>query len=121
MNPNVRRQIKDIQVRAERLMNGSPSIEDIEEFHRYNEELKRYLLDHLEETELRQRAYEIPTILEESDPQVAARGIVSAILSLSVSWITTYFNDRQRVENSKEAIRTARAQYASIEFFIRNA
>lgn len=45
MNPNARRQIKDIQFRAERLINGSATLADIEEFDQYNEELKKYLID----------------------------------------------------------------------------
>lgn len=120
MNPNARRQLKDIQFRAERLINGSPTIEDLEEFDQYNEELKKYLLANLTEPELIERVRQIPKILEESGSQVATRGIVTAFLTMFASGLITYFQDRQRIESSKNSISEARGAYATIEFFTRN-
>jgi len=120
MNPNARRQIKDIQFRAERLINGSPSMEEIEEFDQYNEELKRYLISHLREPELVERVKQIPKVLEEADSQVATRGLLSAVFAMFASGLVSYFQERHRIENSKDAIREARGAYASIEFFTRN-
>lgn len=68
-----------------------------------------------------ERVKQIPKVLEESDTQVATRGILSAFLAMFVSGIVTYFQERHRIENSKDAIREARGAYASIEFFIRNS
>jgi hypothetical protein len=121
VNPNARRQIKDIQFRAERLLNGSPTIDDVEEFDQYNEELKKYLISNLTEPELIERIKQIPKILEESNSQVAARGILSAFVAMFATGFVTYFQDRQRIENSKDSIRIARGAYASIEFFSRNS
>jgi hypothetical protein len=121
MSPNVRRQLKDIQFQAERLINERPSIEDIEAFDRYNEELKSYLLNNLSDPELLQRVRQIPRVLEESNSQVASRGIISVALTMFVPGLVSYFQDRQLVENSKDAIREARGAYASLEFFTRNA
>lgn len=70
MNANARRQIKDIQFRAERLINGSPTIDDIEEFDQYNEELKKYLISNLLDTELIERVKQIPRVLDEPDSQL---------------------------------------------------
>jgi hypothetical protein len=121
MNPNVRRQIKDIQFQAERLINERPSIEDIEAFDRYNEELKNYLLNNLSDPDLIQRVRQIPQILEESNSQVASRGVISVVLTMVVPALVSYFQERQLIENSKDAIREARGAYASLEFFTRNA
>ena len=121
MNPNARRQIKDIQFRAERLINGSATIDDIEEFDQYNEELKKYLIDNLTEPELIERVKQIPKILEESNGQLATRGILAAFFAMFVAGLITYFQERQRIENSKQSIREARAAYASIEFSTRNS
>jgi len=121
MNPNARRQIKDIQFRAERLINGNPTITDIEEFDQYNEELKEYLISNLMEPELIERVRQIPKILEETDSQVVTRGILSAFLAMFASGLVRYFQERQRVENSKDAIRETRGAYASIEFFSRHS
>jgi hypothetical protein len=120
MNPNVRRQLKDIQFQAERLINERPTIEDIEAFDRYNEELKSYLLNNLSDPELLQRVRQIPRVLDESNSQVASRGIISVALTMFVPGLVSYFQDRQLVENSKDAIREARGAYASLEFFTRN-
>lgn len=120
MNPNARRQIKDIQFRAERLINGNPTIEEIEEFDQYNEELKRYLISNLREFELVERVKQIPKVLEESDSHVATRGLLSVFFAMFASGLVTYFQERHRVENSKHSIREARGAYASIEFFTRN-
>jgi hypothetical protein len=121
MNPGARRQIKDIQVTAERLMSGRPTIEDIEEFDQYNEELKKYLISNLKEPELVERAMQLPKILEEADNQVVARGVLSAALAMFAPGLVTYFQQRARIENSMNAIREARGAYATIEFFIRNS
>jgi len=121
MNPSARRQIKDIQLKAERLMNGRPTIEDIEEFDQYNEELKKYLIGNLTEPELIDRVRQIPKILEESDGQVATRGILSVVIALFASGLVTYFQQRVRIENSKNSIREASGAYATIEFFTRNS
>ena len=121
MDINARRQIKDVQFRAERLINGSPTINDIEEFDQYNEELKKYLISNLTEPELVERVRQIPKVLEASDSQVATRGVVSALLTMFASAFVTYFQERHRIENSKDAITEARGAYASIEFFTRNS
>jgi len=121
MNPNARRQIKDIQHSAERLINGSPSMEDIKQFDQYNEELKTYLIDHLPEPELIERVRQIPRILEESDRQLASRGVIAAFIGMFAPGLAAYFQDRQRIEDAKDGIREARGVYATIEFFTRNS
>jgi hypothetical protein len=120
MNPNARRQLKDIQVRADRLINGSPTLSDIEEFDQYNEELKQYLLVTLTDPELIERVQNIPKILDDTDSKLVVRGFFSAILAMFASSLVMYFQERQQIENSKNAIREAQSSYATIEFFTRN-
>lgn len=117
---SARRQIKDIQVRAEQLINGNPTINDIEEFDQYNEELKKYLISNLTDPELVERARQIPNVLEASDHQVVTRGVVSTLLAMFASAFVAYFQERHRIENAKDAIRDARGAYATIELFTRN-
>src|SRR5690349_2721205 len=120
MNSPVRRQLRDIQLRAERLINENATMNDIEEFDQYNEELKAYLIGNLTEPELIERVRQIPRVLEESDAQVAGRGIVASFLAIFASAFVAYFQERHRIENCKDAIREARGAYATIEFFTRN-
>lgn len=119
MNPSARRQIKDIQFRAERLINGSPTMNDIEEFDQYNEELKKYLIRNLSDPQLIERVKQIPRVLNESNSQIATRGVFSAFFAMFASGLVTYFQERHQIENSKESIRVARGAYASIEFLTR--
>jgi hypothetical protein len=102
------------------LINGSPTIEEIQEFDQYNEELKQYLLGNLSEPELVERVKQIPKVLEESDGQIATRGLLSAFFAMFASGLVAYFQEKHRIENSKDAIREARGAYATIEFFTRN-
>jgi len=101
MNPNARRQLKDIQVRADRLINGSPTLSDIEEFDQYNEELKQYLLATLTDPELLERVQKIPKILDDTDNKLVVRGVFSAILAMFASSLVMYFQERQQIENSR--------------------
>lgn len=121
MNANARRQIKDIQFRAERLINGSPTLDDIEEFDQYNEELKLYLINNLLDAELIERVKQIPRVLDEPNSQVVTRGVLSTFFAMFASGLVTYFQERHQIENSKESIREVRGAYATIEFFTRNA
>ena len=118
---SIQRQLRDIQARAEQLINGSPSLEDIEEFSQYNEELRNYLLIHLVDVELRQRVYEIPEILKESTTQIASRGLFTAFLTFFTSPFITYFSNRQQIENAMQLVSEARGKYATIELLARNA
>ncbi|HEY0741532.1 MAG TPA: hypothetical protein VGD40_08720 [Chryseosolibacter sp.] len=121
MNRNIQRQLKDIQLRAEHLLNGRPTLEEIEEFDQYNEELKNFLLSNLAEPELLERVRQIPKILEESPAQLASRGLVSTVLAFFASSLIAYFQERQQIENAIELIREVRGAYATIEFFTRNS
>ena len=80
MDSSVRRQIKDIQFQAERLIKGRPSLVEVKEFNQYNEELKKYLLSHLKEPDLIERVRQIPGILEESSSEVATKNVLFVIL-----------------------------------------
>lgn len=120
MNANVRRQIKDIQVRAEHLLNGRPTLEDLEDFDQYNEELKKYLISNLNDTDLVERVRSIPKVLDETGAQVATTGFLSAVLAVFGSWLTSYFQERRQIENSMDAVREVRSAYGSIEFFTKH-
>lgn len=120
MNPNTRRQIRDIQFRAEHLINSNATIIDIEEFDQYNEELKKYLLDNLKESDLIERVRQIPKALDETDSQLATRSILSTFFAMFAPGLVTYFQEGQKIKNSKDALRDIRGAYASLEFFMRD-
>lgn len=116
MDSSTKRQIKDIQFRAEKLINDRPSLSEIEDFDKYNEELKAFLLKNLTDPELLDRVAGIPRILDETKSQAATRNIIVTILATFTTGLVTYFQNRQRVENALSNIHEARGKYASIEF-----
>ena len=120
MDSSTKRQLKDIQYRAENLINGRPSMNDIEEFDQYNEELKSFLLKNLTDKELLDRVTQIPKILDETQTQVATGNILVTVLSTFTSGIATYFRNRQKIENAMSNIHEAKGKYSSIEFLSKN-
>ena len=44
MNRNILRQVKDLQYQANKLLNGSPELTDIENFSKYSYEINSYLI-----------------------------------------------------------------------------
>lgn len=116
MDSNIRRQLKDIQYRADNLLNGKPTIDDIEEFSQYNEELKEYLLKYLKDEELLSRVYRIPRVLDETPTQKIASGLLLSILMSFTTFLGAYFRERQVIEVALHNIREAKGNYASIEF-----
>ena len=121
MNSNISRQIKDIQFRADNLTQGKPSLEDIEEFNKYNEELKGFLLNHLTDKDIIERVMKIPVIVNETKSEEITRNIIATILLYFSSGLLNYFQNKQKIENAMEKIREAKGMYSSIEFLMKNS
>ncbi len=120
MDSNILRQIKDIQFRAERLINGKATLSEIREFNQYNEELKEYLLINLKDPEIVERVKLIPVVLEESKSQALARSTLATFLMFFAAPFVNYLQNRQRIEFAIENIRESRGKYASIEFLTKS-
>lgn len=120
MDSATRRQIKDIQYRADRIINGRPSLVEIEEFDEYNEELRRFLLEKLEDPELIARVKAIPRIMDETEAQTTTRNFIMSILAAFSSGVVAYFRDRQKVINAIGNVHEAKGKYSSIEFLSKN-
>ena len=117
---NINRQLKDIQSQADKLLSGSPSIDEIEAFDRYNDELKSFLTEHLEEEELLARINAIPSILDELSTENISKNIITVILSFFFSWAISYYRSQQIINKAISNIHDAKGKYASIEFLSRN-
>ena len=119
MTPTTLRQIKDIQFQADRLVNQRATIHGINEFNQYNEELKKYLIENLNDQEIVDRVKQIPKILEEAEKENGPRSFFVSILMLFAPAFVNYYRDKQLIEDAKEYIREARGKYASIEFLLK--
>jgi len=123
MNSTLHRQLKDIQIQAEKLISGSPSGEELVQFSNYSAELKNYLLINIEEPEIRVLIYSIPDILDveiETKSMPVALVITLTIITLGISALyISHVMEMRRHRLVQGNIQTARGKYASIEFLLK--
>ncbi len=124
MKANLIRQIQDIQHQAGKLMKGSPDAESINEFGRYNLEMKEYLTKHISDEEIR---YEIEAIPDVHDVQVVPviasffLTVSLAIVTLGVSvFIIAYLTNMRISELMLQKVNECRSKYANIEFLVKS-
>lgn len=117
------RQLKDIQSQAEKLTAGTPDQGAIEQFNNYNEDLKTYLLTHIEDPEIRDLVYSIPSISDtetEKLPLQSSALIIIGILTVGLLPLyLSYVAEMRRNKLIQSNIQTARGKYASIEFLLK--
>lgn len=117
------RQLKDIQSQAEKLTAGTPDQGAIEQFNNYNEDLKTYLLTHVEDPEIRDLVYSIPSISDtetEKLPLHSSALIIIGILTVGLLPLyLSYVAEMRRNKLIQSNIQTARGKYASIEFLLK--
>lgn len=107
------RQLKDVQVQADRVLKGDDSAESIEQFARYSKELKKYALDKFKGTPAEQTLNQLPEIHFQ-------RNRLEWYHFVLFSWISLMARQNQARLKSLEEIREARNKYASLEFVIRD-
>lgn len=123
MTSTIFRQLKDIQLQAEKLLSGTPTEDELLLFSRYNEELKSYLLNNIQDAEIRDLILDIPNIIEikeevKSNPLIML--ILLGIITLGVSALyISYATTLRKIKLIQDNIQIARGKYASIEFLLR--
>ena len=115
MSQNTLRQIKDIQVQADKIINRPVSLADIKNFKNYSEEIKNYLLANIQTPEIRKYIFEIPEIILE----VKATGKDTWLRLLPTS-AALWMEERRIIREARTTIRTIQGKYASIEFLLKN-
>ncbi|MAE84238.1 MAG: hypothetical protein CMB80_15965 [Flammeovirgaceae bacterium] len=119
MGSPIIRQIRDIQVQAERLISNQASLDQIEEFAQYNNEIKSFLIKHVDDDFIMKYLIEIPDLnLDDLSPTGGeGLGVLSIILS---PLLGTYFREKQKNQAALDIIRDIRGKYASIELMCRD-
>lgn len=112
---NLQRQLVDIQHQAEKLYRGSPSVTDIDNFARYSQEIKQYLLANISMLEARQLVSEIPDIEEFS---IRANDGLLFFLIPGALW--TWYKEREYIDHAKQVAQIAAGKFSSVEFLVRN-
>jgi len=73
------RQIKDIQVQADRLIKGQADLVEIENFAKYSYELKTYLINNIKDDFMLKYVNEIPILDLDTDSETA-EGFLESLL-----------------------------------------
>jgi hypothetical protein len=124
MNTNLIRQIQDIQHQAYKLMKGSSDSEAIDEFARYNMEMKAYLIKHIHDEEIRSEIAAIPNVHDvQVDPVITSffLTVSLAIVTLGVSvFIIAYLSNMRMSELMLQKVNECRSKYANIEFLMKS-
>lgn len=121
MDRNILRQIKDIQVQAERLISDQPDLVEIYEFGNYSKQLKSYLLANVKDEYILNFIVQIPELEESLNSGSGKTGVLTAILIAVAPWLLNYFQERNKIGQGQEIIRDIRGKYASVEFLMKNA
>lgn len=111
--PNNLRQFEDLQILAERVLNGNNFEADLETFARFSEDMQHWILDNFNDPMITSRAEKIPKVqFEESNSSLwdvlPGSGGIKMLKS---------YKAKQAV---KEQVREAARLFASIQFLLRN-
>lgn len=119
----LKRQLKDIQARAEFLLKGDPNQDELENFSHYSAEIKAYVQKTIADDDILKLTKEIPEIMEvenetRSYPILLLMLLGLATLGISVLYISYVTNMRQN-RLILQNIQIARGKYASIDFMLK--
>ncbi len=119
MNQNIHRQIKDIQVQADRLINEKPNLEDIKQFKQYAEELKSFLINNVNDDFILNYLKEFPDI--DLNKRNTGRRILVVLISLfSGSLFSVSYQEQDTINQALVTIKEIRNKYSSAEFMLKN-
>ena len=116
-NNNIIRQVVDIQAQAERLLKNKPSYEEIEQFSQYNNEIRSFLFNNIDDEFVLNYVKEIPDL--DLDKIDVKSNIITVILMLFVS-PSIASREKDKIEKALKIIRDIRGKYASAEFMLKN-
>ncbi|MCE2998106.1 MAG: hypothetical protein ACK5RG_21375 [Cyclobacteriaceae bacterium] len=123
MTSSVFRQIRDIQNQAGKLVEEKPSLEDLEEFSRYNEEMKLYLVKNVEHEEIMKHVQSIPNVFDVEDDTPSFPVFVMLILGiLTIGSSYFYFKhleEARQISLIQDQIREVQGKYATLEFLLK--
>jgi hypothetical protein len=123
MITTVFRQIRDIQNQADKLIQETPSLEDLESFSQYNEEMKLYLINHVDQPEIIQHVQSIPNVFEVEDdvkglPEFLM--ILLAIITIGISHLyIRHLAEARRINLIQDQIHVVKGKYATLEFLLK--
>lgn len=116
--PSITRQVVDLQAQAERLIRTKGNMPEIEAFSQYNEEIKAYLLKHIDDDFVLNYIKTIPSL--DIETIEIKSGILTAIIGLLSGGSASAYHERNKIEQALEQIKEISNKYSSCEIMIRN-
>lgn len=118
MNSNIIRQIRDVQAQAERLISRKAEVHELEDFSRYNEEIKNFLKQNITDEFILKYVKEIPSL--DFDKIEVQENIVTIAIGIFSGGLTSQYRQNQKREEAMNIVRDIRGKYASAEFMLKN-
>ncbi|MFP2994660.1 hypothetical protein ABN763_02070 [Spongiivirga sp. MCCC 1A20706] len=117
-NRNIVRQVRDIQARADHLINTSAGLTEIEQFSDYNKELKSFLIKTIKDDFIFNYIKEIPELeISESETK---KGFFYVILYFIFGSLGLLAAETKQINDSLDTIRDIKGKYASVELLLSN-
>lgn len=107
------RQLKDIQVQADKIITGDDSDDTIETFARYSGELKKYISKNVESPEIKSYLAQLPII------DYKKAGIQFWQYLMLISWWVALYANYQAKRKTIEDIGIAKSKYATLELIVK--
>lgn len=125
MTSSVFRQIRDIQNQAGKLVDEKPSLVDLEEFSRFNEEMKLYLVKNLEQDEMVEHVLSIPNVIEVEEEAIGIpiyALMILTLLTVGLSYLyLKHVEESRRISLMQDQVREVQGKYATLEFLLKAA
>ena len=118
MTENIIRQIKDIQAQAERLVSTKGDINSIRDFSKYNEEIKTFLIEHVNDDFILKFVKDIPR-LDINDIKVE-ENFLTTVIGFFSGGLSSQYRQNRIYEEALNTVRDIRGKYASAEFMLKN-
>jgi len=114
MSINLKRQLKDIQNEADKIIHGKPSLVDVRNFQKYSDEMKKYIRKHSTNTNVLKKLGEIPMVIDLEEEK--KEGFFTIIFVYFLGFFLFWFIRNSKINKSKQLVKQAKSVYASIEF-----
>jgi len=117
-NKGIVRQVIDIQAQANRLVSYGGNMPEIEAFAQYNESIKTYLLEHIEDEFLLKYIRTIPSL--DLDTIQTKSNIITILLGLFMGASSSIYHEKQKINAALKEIKQISHKYAGYQVMIQN-
>lgn len=121
MNNNVLRQIKDIQVQAERLISNKANLNEIREFSNYSKEIKLFLIENIGNHFILSKVHEIPEIqIQDSTSTKEISKNVFGYFFGVFGGLIYLLKSNKKQDEAINFVRDVKGKYGTLEFLLKN-